>query len=73
MESNEHVPPRLLDGVDRILVVVPLFLLVVALLQWLWNITMPDVFKLPTISFWQAFRLLLIASILFGGTEYGNN
>ena len=38
-----------------------------ALLQWLWNITMPDVFGLKVISFWQAFRLLLIATMLFGG------
>lgn len=39
-----------------------------ALLQWLWNITMPDVFGLKQITFWQAFRLLIIAGILFGGT-----
>ena len=56
-----------------ILVVVSLFFIVVALLQWLWNITMPDVFKLPTISFWQAFRLLLITSILFGSAGYGHS
>mgnify|MGYP001060447094 CR=1 FL=1 len=37
-----------------------------ALLQWLWNITMPEVFNLKTIDYWQAFRLLLIAGILFG-------
>ncbi|EEG76028.1 hypothetical protein [Dethiobacter alkaliphilus] len=43
--------------------------LVTALLQWLWNITMPDVFNLKVITFWQAFRLLIIAAILFGGTN----
>lgn len=37
-----------------------------ALLRWLWNLTMPDVFRLTTLTYWQAFRLLLIASILFG-------
>ena len=55
----------------------PLFLilllfLVAYILQWLWNITMPDVFNLKVISFWQAFRLLLIAFILFGSGNIGS-
>lgn len=37
------------------------------LLRFLWNITMPEVFNLKPINFWQAFRLLLIAFMLFGG------
>lgn len=36
------------------------------LLQWLWNLTCPEVFHLPTVRYWQAFRLLLIAGLLFG-------
>lgn len=47
--------------------VIGLFFLLTALLQWLWNLTMPQVFNLKVIGFWQAFRLLLIAAILFGG------
>ena len=43
------------------------FFLVVALFRWLWNITMPEVFGVRTISFWQAFRLLLLSQLLFGG------
>jgi len=38
-----------------------------AILRWLWNSTMPDVFGLKTVTFWQALKLLLIAAILFGG------
>lgn len=45
--------------------------LVPALLMWLWNLTMPQVFRLPAIQYWQAFRLLIIATILFGGTIRG--
>ena len=37
-----------------------------ALLQWLWNITLPDIFGFKTVRYWQAFRLLLIAQLLFG-------
>lgn len=51
-----------------ILMLVAVFLFVAAwLLQWLWNITMPQVFGLTEITYWQAFRLLIIAAILFGG------
>ncbi len=50
-----------------ILVVVALFLSIIpALLRWLWNITMPEVFGLKQLTFWQAFRLLIIAFMLFG-------
>ncbi len=50
------------------LVLIPL---AIALFQWLWNITMPQVFNLKIITFWQAFRLLLIAAFLFGAGRSG--
>ena len=37
-----------------------------AILKWLWNMTMPEVFGLRPIMFWQAFRLIIICGILFG-------
>jgi hypothetical protein len=43
-----------------VLFVVPL------IFQLLWNITVPEIFGLPTIRYWQAFRLLLMASMIFG-------
>lgn len=42
-------------------------LLTSALLKWLWNITIPRIFSLPAISFWEAFRLLIISWLLFRG------
>lgn len=57
------------DIISFVLSPIALVLLAAALLQWLWNITMPDVFNFKKITYWQAFRLLLIASILFGGTN----
>ena len=44
-----------------------LVLFATAVFQWLWNITMPEVFGLRRIRFWIAFRLLLIAGFLAGG------
>jgi len=37
-----------------------------ALLKWLWNITIPGIFGLRRIEFWEAFRLILIVVLLFG-------
>jgi len=46
-------------------IAVIMFFAVSALLQLLWNMTLPDLFGTKTINYWQAFRLLLIAGILF--------
>ena len=48
-------------------IAVLLFFVVTALFRWLWNITMPEVFGLKRITYWQAFRLLIMAGMLFGG------
>ena len=37
----------------------------------LWNALMPDIFRLPVITFWQAAGLLILAKILFGGFRGG--
>ena len=42
------------------------FGIVIALFQWLWNTTMPQVFDMKAITFWQACRLLILAAALFG-------
>ena len=44
-----------------------IFFFVVWIFRWLWNITMPQVFNFNEITYWQAFRLLLIAAMVFGG------
>jgi len=45
-----------------------LFALVLGVVvQWLWNWLMPDIFGFKEISYWQAFGLLFLAKLLFGG------
>jgi len=51
-------------------IAIVLFFVLVAVFQWLWNITMPQVFDLRTITYWQALRILIIAGILFGGSHF---
>ena len=48
-------------------------MLVTLVFQCLWNTTMPQVFKPSEITLWHAFRLLLLAGILFGGTWVRHN
>src|SRR5271156_1258904 len=39
--------------------------------MWLWNWLMPAIFKLPTISFWQAIGILVLSHMLFKGNQFG--
>jgi hypothetical protein len=50
------------------LVLIPAFLVLCgAVTMWLWNWLMPVIFKLPTITFWQAVGILILSHILFKG------
>lgn len=60
------------------LVFIPLFCVAFIVLfggcVWLlWNWLLPELFGLPTISFWQAAGLLLLCKILFGGFGGGHH
>lgn len=46
--------------------IVILFFLVIALLQFLWNKLMPEIFGLKTIDYWQALGLFILSKLLFG-------
>jgi hypothetical protein len=35
--------------------------------KWVWNMLMPAVFGLSEINFWQAFGIVILAKLLFGG------
>ncbi len=47
------------------------FLVIGLIVQVLWNTTVPDIFGLRAIDYWEAVRLLLLTSILFGGLSVG--
>lgn len=47
------------------------FFLVSRIFMWLWNITIPRIFNIREITYWEAFRLLIIAGLLFG--KFGFN
>ena len=41
--------------------------ILVVIFRWLWNSTLPDVFGVREVTFWQAFKIMLLAGILLGG------
>ena len=48
-------------------IVVVSFVVFVLVFRWIWNHTVPAVFGLKEITFWQAVGILILASILTGG------
>jgi hypothetical protein len=51
-------------GIGIALVLIAIFVFV---FRWLWNSTMPEVFGVKELSFGQSLKILILASILFGG------
>jgi hypothetical protein len=44
--------------------------LVIFVTMSLWNCLIPDIFHGPTITYWQAFGLLLLGKLLFGWNSH---
>ncbi|TBN04904.1 hypothetical protein EYD45_06480 [Hyunsoonleella flava] len=42
-------------------------------LMWLWNWLMPELFDLPTVTYWQAVGLFILLKILLGGCGSGGS
>ena len=54
------------EAVSMILIILFIIIFIMpAILAWLWNWTMPEVFRLKEITYWQSFRLIIISAILF--------
>lgn len=65
---------KFLGGLLGVLAVICLVCLLLGLpLMLLWNWLMPLVFGLPTLTFWQAVGMNLLASILFGKASTSSN
>ena len=58
-----HMP----QAPEFIVLILAVFLVLVGLFQILWNTTLPDLFGIKRITLWQAFKIMLLATMLFGG------
>ncbi len=45
--------------------------LLVWFVQWLWNMLLPEILGVKSITYWQAFGILILSKILFGGFHGG--
>lgn len=65
------------DTLSRVIAAAAVIFLLCAVLglplQLLWNWLMPTIFNLPTITFWQALGLNILASILFKDNRLKND
>jgi len=43
------------------------------LIRWLWNSLVSDIFALRTVTLWEAFKILLLVSVLFNGVAFPFN
>jgi len=59
--------PTLVGAAMGILIGLVILAIFTVIFRWLWNTTMPDVFGMKSLTFWQALKILILAGILFGG------
>lgn len=52
-------------AIGGVIIAMAMALLFGFVVMWLWNWLMPDIFGLTTITFWQAWGLLVLSHILF--------
>lgn len=67
MHKALRLPFMIIGG---IVAAAALALVVGLLVMVLWNWLMDDIFGLPEIGYWQAWGLLLLGHILFGGHDH---
>jgi hypothetical protein len=64
---------RVLKGIGIGVLVIGLFFVLGYVVMALWNWLMPSIFGLHTITYWQAYGLLILSKILFGGLRGGGH
>ena len=61
------IAATLIGAVIGLIIGLIILAIITLIFRWLWNTTMPDVFGFKSLTFGQSFKILLIASMLFGG------
>jgi hypothetical protein len=62
---------RILNGIGIGILAIAIFFVLGYVVMALWNWLMPPIFGLHTITYWQAYGLLILSKILFGGLRGG--
>ena len=67
LEAPDELIERRKEAIKQIVIYILATLAIGFALSWLWNELMPEIFKLPTISFWQAVGLSLMGHMICNG------
>ena len=68
-----HRKKKILRLFLLMLLVLPIFIAVFGqAVLYLWNHLMPQIFGLPSLTFWQAIGILVLSRILFGGRGFSS-
>ena len=65
--NDRNLPQKILIGIGFGILGIGLIFVFGYVVMLLWNWLMPDIFGLKTISYWQAWGLLALCTILFKG------
>ena len=71
--EDRSLPEKILAGIGFAILGIGLLALFGLVVMLLWNWLMPDLFGLKTVSYWQAWGLLILSAILFKGIGTGNS
>lgn len=70
--EDRSIPQKVLVVIGFIILGVGLLFLFGFVVRLLWNWLMPELFGLKKVTYWQAWGLLLLCSILFKGIKIGD-
>jgi len=70
--EDRTLPQKILLGIGFAVVGAGLLALCGWVVMLLWNWLMPEIFGLKALSYWQAWGLLILSSILFKGMRLGS-
>jgi hypothetical protein len=71
--EERSLPQKILLGILFAVGGIAMMALFGLFVMLLWNWLMPDIFGLKTITYWQAWGLLILSWILFKGNKFGDN
>ncbi|MBN2280889.1 MAG: hypothetical protein JXQ65_09930 [Candidatus Marinimicrobia bacterium] len=72
--KEERNPVKwILWGIIGVVIGAVLALFFGLVVMWLWNWLMPTIFGLPTLTYWQAWGLVILFHILFKGGHHGHD
>jgi hypothetical protein len=66
LNGNNQIIHNLNDVIPLLVIIMLLIIGFPFFLRLLWNITIPQIFEIKKISYWESFRLFIITFLLFG-------